>query len=45
MSKNHEELPPPIEQSSLKDEKQQSLLFPSTQMVMLDDLSLDNYNQ
>jgi len=44
MSKNNEEIPPPIEESSIKDDKQQSVLFPSTQMVMLDDLTLDNFN-
>ena len=44
MSKNNEETPPIIEKSSIKDDKQQSVLFPSTHMVMLDDLSLDNYN-
>ena len=44
MSKNNEEIPPPIEESSIKDDKQQSVLIPSTQMVMLDDLTLDNFN-
>ena len=43
MSKNNEELPPPIEQSSIKED--QTILAPrNLQMVMLDNLSLDNYN-